>query len=233
MGARWIALAPLLRDARGDGGRAAVARMMAVGSVLGLGAACAIIVPPHYLNGLQFAWIAVYGLSPFAACAVETLARAHRALALAAIAFLALPSTIECLARLGFAAPVSLVVSADEQRLLAELPARAAPNDAVLEPSILVDPDVLSPLPVLTGRPVYLSLAATAQVLAPAEQERRLRHVAALFGESDREAARRALHESGAAFVYAPARWPLRVDPAGLLAPVARNPAGVLYRVLP
>lgn len=231
LGARAFAW-PALRDGfRDASGRGVALRLLAVAAGLGLAASFAIVTTPHYLNGAQFAWAATFGLWPPAALGFERLWRTGRRPACAAFAALALCSLPQLLGPLGYRAPIWQRVSAAERTLLAHLPAAPAERGVVLEPSMLADPDRASPVPWLTGQPVYLSLLSAVQSLPADEREQRFVEIATVFLERDRARALAAIAASGARWVYAPASLPLRFDPTGALEVVARSSAGTLYRV--
>lgn len=228
IGARVLALPVLWNGVREEGARGAALRVIGTAALLGLGAAFLLVTAPHYLNGAQFAWCASFGLWPLVALELERLWRAGRLLACAACLMLAFVSTGHLLGPLGYGAPIWQRVPQAERALLARLPAG---SEVVLEPSMLADPDRPSPVPWLTGHSVHLSLLSAVQSLPAEEREARFRQVATSFVERDRAAALRAIRASGAGWVYAPARLPLRFDPGAALEVVAQSPAGTLYRV--
>jgi hypothetical protein len=231
LGARAFAL-PVLREGRRDeSGRGVALRMLGAAAGLGLCGAFAVVTAPHYLNGAQFAWAATFGLWPLAALQLERLWRGGPRAACVALALLAFASTAHVLGPLGYRAPLWQRVGAEERELLAHLPPTAGPRDAVLEPSMLADTDRASPVPWLTGHPVYLSLLSAVQSLPAAERERRFVQIATVFVERDRAAALEAIRASAVGWVYAPAAFPLRFEPGDALEVVARSPAGTLYRV--
>jgi hypothetical protein len=158
-------------------------------------------------------------------------ARERRFVALALALSLAAVGTWDTIVRLGLGAPVSAKVSAEELALVAELRGLAPPEASVLEPSMLDHPDFPSPVAWHAGRSVYLSLASAAHQLPPVEQNERLDRLVAIYGGADRNEALAALAGTGAAWLYAPARRPLRFDPGDRLEPVRRSVAGTLYRV--
>jgi hypothetical protein len=242
LGARWIALPELVRAFRAAppaGGPAtsvevrATLQWIAFGSAAALAAGFGVVVTPHYLNGAQFAWFATFGLWPVAALPLgRWLAR--RSLApVVLVAALALPSGIDAVLRLGLAAPLRTSVRPDERELCDALARLSAPDDAVLEPSILADGDRPSPIPFLAGRAVRLSLISTVQSLSAPERERRFEQVLAVFAGDDAAAARRALAESDARFVVVPFGWRPRVELAAFLEPVWRGPGGAIWRAPP
>jgi hypothetical protein len=234
LGARFASLPELTRvwrePVQGDPAASAVLRWIALGSALSILLAFLVVTTPHSLNGAQFAWFASFLLWPLAALHVERWLAARRVVALGGFAALALPSLAFFPGPLAYGAPVRLRVSPEERALCEKLAAISAPGDAVLEPSILKDVDRPSPIPLLAGRPVHLSLVSVIQSLPKAERDRRFEEVLALFAGDDAETARRAVAASGARFVVVPAGWRLNVDPAWL-EPVLHEPAGVVYRV--
>lgn len=247
VGARVVALPVLWRMASASGdasatvaeraagagvaGRALAARVAGGAALVGAGLSLVVVVPPHYLNGAQFAWVLGFGLWPWCALAIER-ALARRRFALAVIVVVAaLPGTSAVLGRLGFGARMSQRVSPAERDLLERLEAVSSPLDVVLEPSMLVDPDRPSAVPWLAGRPVHLSLLSVAQNLSQAEIDARFDRVVTVFAEGPRDEALAAVRDSGARFVLAPTGRPLPFDPGDAWEVVARTPAGVLYRV--
>jgi hypothetical protein len=231
LGARAFALPVLRAGCRNESGLGAALRLLGAAAGLGLGAAFAVVTTPHYLNGAQFAWAATFGLWPLAALQLERLWRARRRAACTSVAVLAFASTPHVLGPLGYGAPIWQRVGSTERELLAHLPVSDGPRKVVLEPSMLADTDRPSPVPWLTGHPVYLSLLSAVQSLPAAERERRFVQIARVFVERDRAAALEAIRESGVGWVYAPAPFPLRFEPGDALEVVARSPAGTLYRV--
>ncbi len=83
-------------------------------------------------------------------------------------------------------------ISRDEQALGAALRRVSAPGDVVLEPSMLVNTDRPSSIPLFAGRPVYLSLLSAVLNLPAAERELRFARVATVFAGDDPAAAARA-----------------------------------------
>lgn len=233
LGARLFAVPVLLGAARGDDGPAVALRAIGLAALAGLGASILLVTTPHYLNGAQFAWAATFGLWPPTAIALERSVRERRLVAVALVLVLAFAGTSALVVRLGLRAPIWQRVPAAERSLLQTLGPISAPRDVVLEPSMIGDPDRASPVPWITGRSVYLSLLSAVQSVPDSERERRFDVLLAVFQGSDREAAARAIAESGAEWVYAPAAFRLRFDANGLLEPVGRSDAGTLYRVLP
>jgi hypothetical protein len=233
LGARLLLVPEWIRAARSGGGREALfARHVLVGAALGLSLACALATTPHHTNGVQLAWTASFG-GWLAACSVlPRWWQERRLAALAAFVLLLAPGSFRPLVPLGFAAPARFAVSAAERAFLEEVARHVGPRDVVLEPSILRDMDVPSPLPWLANRPVYLSHFSAVQQLPAAERERRLEHLLAVFLERDDSAAREALLASGAGFVLVPAGWPpLSAGASALLQPLLRSEVGALYRV--
>lgn len=231
LGARAFALPVLWRGVRGEEGPAVALRVLGFAALAGFGAAFLLVTTPHYLNGAQFAWAGTFGLWPVAALAFERFVREGRLLPAGALLVMAFLSTPKLLGALGHGAPIWQRVPSAEIALLQRLPELSASGDLVLEPSMIADPDRPSPVPWVTGRPVYLSLLSAVQSLPEAEREARFDALLAVFLGTDRDAAAGAIARSGAAWVYAPAAFPLRFDVAGLLEPVARATAGTLYRV--
>ena len=235
LGARTVALPALRHGSRGAGaapGRAAACRWIGLAAALGLAGALVFTTRPHYLNGAQFAWIATCGLWPFAAPTLGRWWSGRRIVPLVLVAALVLPGTWHALVRLGFAAPGAVAVSSEELALVRELRSLSAPDEVVLEPSMLQSTDFPSPVTWHAGRPVYLSLLSAAQLLPEPELFARHERLVAVFAGTDRAAAAVAIRESGARWLYAPAAWPLRFEPGPELAIAVRNPAGVVYRVV-
>ena len=230
LGARAFALGELLRGTQ-DAAKAIVYRHLAIASLLGFGLAFALATPPHFLNAAQFAWIASFGLWPLLAIAMARWLRDGRWLPLAVVSLLVLPGSLDTLLRLGWGAPQSFSISSDERSLGAALREASAPGDVVFEPSMLVDTDRPSAIPLFAGRPVYLSLLSAVLNLPAQERELRFARVAAFFAGDDQNAAARALRESGAAFVFVPRGVELRHAALRAFEVVATNGAGTLYRV--
>jgi hypothetical protein len=231
LGARALALPELLRGARAGGGVVAVHRLLAFACAVGFALAFAVATPPHHLNAAQFAWIATFGLWIPAAIAAARWVEGGRWPLLLALALLALPGSLYATVRLGYRAPETLRVEGAEAALAAALREASAPADVLLEPSMLLDADRPSPFPLLAGRPVYLSLLSAVMGVPAAEREARFARVASVFAGDDAAAARRALHETGAAFLYAPRGAAPRALPADALELLRENAAGRLYRV--
>jgi hypothetical protein len=229
LGARACALGELLRGTR-DAAKAIAYRHLAVASLFGFALAFALATPPHFLNAAQFAWIATFGLWPLLAIAMAEWLRAGRWLPLAVALLLALPGSLDTLLRLGWGAPQSFAISRDEQSLAASLRRASAPGDVVFEPSMLISTDRPSPLPLLAGRPVHLSLLSAVLNLPAEERELRFARIAAVFAGDDPNAAARALRESGAAFVFVPRGAEPHHDALRALAVVEENGAGTIYR---
>jgi hypothetical protein len=230
LGARALALPGLMRGLRG-GSRAVVSRWLLTAGAVGLALAMTVGAPPHYLNAAQFAWVAVFGLAPLLAIACAEWIAAGRWLPLALATLLAVPGAGDAILRLGAGAPQRFAISAAERELCTELARRSASNDVVFEPSMIRDTDVPSPIPLLAGRPVYLSLLSAVSNLPPEERDARFARLAAFFAGTDPAAARRALAESRAAFVFAPAASPASGAASAELVPIFENAAGRLYRV--
>jgi len=142
-----------------------------------------------------------------------------------------LPGTARVLLRLGYAAPAVAIVSLEERDLLTRLRSMSRASDSVLEPSMLEDPEVPSPVTWIAGRAVYLTNRSAAAILPAAEARARLRRVVDVFARGERDAALAAIVESGVSWVYAPARGPQRRDWADGLDLVLESPAGAVYRV--
>jgi hypothetical protein len=234
LGSRWLALAELARGLRGGAQPAATGllRWIAFGSIAALALALGVVVRPHYLNGAQFAWFATFTAWPLAALAAARALAAGRGAPLVLLVALALPSLADLFGPLGLAAPPRMQVRPEERALLEELARAAGPDDAVMEPSMLLDTDRASPIPYLTGLPVHLSLLSVVQSLPAAERNRRFDEVVAVFAGGDPAAARRALAASGARWVYVPLGVRPGVDLRALLGdPALRGPAGAVYRL--
>jgi hypothetical protein len=233
LGARLLLLPEWMRAARsGEAREALLARHVLVSGALGFALACALATTPHQTNGVQLAWAASFGGWLAAACALPRWWRTRRFATLAAFLLLLAPGSLRALVPLGFAAPARFAVSATERALLDEVTRHVGLDDVVLEPSILRDMDVPSPLPWLANRPVYLSLLSAVQQLPEAERERRLEHLFAVFLERDDARAREAVLASGASFVLVPAGWPpLSAGARDLLEPLVTHEAGTLFRV--
>lgn len=230
LGARGLASSELLRGARAAVGSAPL-RVLAFASAIGLALAFSVATPPHYLNASQFAWVAVFGLAPVLAIACARWLEAGRWLPLAAVALLAAPGSADAILRLGYGAPQRFAITPPTRALCAEIARVSAPGDVVFEPSMLADTDVPSPIPLLAGRPVYLSLLSAVGNLDENERDLRYARLVAFFAGADPDAARRALLESGARFVVVPARAP--APPFLPSDPIFENEAGRLYRAAP
>ena len=229
LGARALALGEVWRGAR-VAATAVVYRQLAIASVLGFALAFTLATPPHFLNAAQFAWIAIFGLWPLVAIAIARWQREGRWVLLAVAVLLTLPGSLDTLLRLGWGAPRTFSISRDERSLAVALRAASAPGDVVFEPSMLVSTDHPSAMPLLAGRPVYLSLLSAVLNLPVPERELRFARVATFFAGDDANAAARALHESRARFVFVPRGVQLRHDVLDGLDVVATNAAGTLYR---
>lgn len=230
LGARALALGEVVRGAR-SGAAASVYRQLALGSALGFALAFTIATPPHHLNAAQFTWIATFGLWPLLAIAAARWLQAGRWVPLAVATILLVPGSIDTLLRLGVGAPQSFAISRDERELAAALQRVSAPGDVVLEPSMLASTDRPAAIPLLAGRPVYLSLLSAVMNLPATERDARFERIAVFFAGDDSNAARRALRESGAAFVYLPRGASPRNDALDALEVVEANAAGRLFRV--
>jgi len=239
LGVRLAALPALWRGSFGTAresaapGAAAVHRILAVASLLGLGAACLLATPPHYPNVVQFAWSGLFGLWVVLAVPLDAwLARGRRG-RVALVVGLALPSGLFWLLFQGWAAPLHERTSADERLLMTRLAEFAAPDALVLEPSLLESPGRPSPVAWLAGRPVHLSKSGMAAYLPESERNARAARLEAVFGTTDRSAALAAIRETDARWIYAPATRPLRFDPRPELELEYANPGGALWRVRP
>jgi hypothetical protein len=230
LGARVFALPALARGAR-RGEAVAAHRVLAFASAGGLLLAMTVGAPPHYLNAAQFAWVAVFGLAPLLAIACAEWWQAGRRMPLVCVLLLALPGSADAILRLGFGAPQRFGVSRAERELCLRLAEVSKPGDVVFEPSMLLDPDRPSAVPLLAGRPVFLSLLSAVGNLPAAERDVRYEAIVAFFAGREAVAARAALAGSGARFVLVPSG--VTPAPAALdgLAPIFDNAAGRLYRV--
>jgi hypothetical protein len=184
--------------------------------------------PPHHLNAAQFAWVAVFGLAPWLAIACARWIEAGRWLPLAAAVLLAAPGAADAIVRLGYGAPQRFAIAADERALAAAVARFSAPGEVIFEPSMILDTDRPSALPLFAGRPVHLSLLSAVSDLPPAERDARFARLVAYFVGRDASAAQAALAESGARFVLVPAGIPAPVAPPSEL--LFENAAGRLYR---
>lgn len=230
LGVRALALPELSRGWRRDTG-AIPYRVLGFASAVGLALAMTVGAPPHYLNAAQFAWVAVFGLAPLLAITCARWIEAGRWLPLALATLLALPGAGDAIVRLGYGAPQRFAISRDERELCDALARVSAPGDVVFEPSMIRDTDVPSPIPLLAGRPVYLSLLSAVGNLSGDERDARFARLAAFFASDDVVAARRALAESGAAFVWVPAGVAPVAAASPALESIFENAAGKLYRV--
>jgi hypothetical protein len=230
LGARALAIPELLRGARA-GNASTPYRVLGAAGAVGMVLAMTAATPPHFLNTAQFSWVAVFGMAPLLAVACARWLAARRWLPLAAAALLAAPGAADVLLRLGYGAPLRFSISPEERALCDAIERAAAPADVVFEPSMLRDTDVPSPIPLLAGRPVHLSLLSAVDYLPPDARDARFSRVARFYAGTDALDARRALAESGAAFVVVPRGF---APPAAALEPLAlafENDAGKLYRV--
>lgn len=230
VGARLLALPRLVRGARG-GNLEAPYRVLLCASLAGLVLAMTVAAPPHYLNAAQFAWIAVFGMAPLLAMACAEWIASRRWVPLVAALLLALPGSADAILRLGFGAQQRFSISAAERELCARLAEVSAPGDVVFEPSMIVDTDRPSAVPLLAGRPVYMSLLSAVGNLPASVRDERFAGLVAVFVGRDVGAAQRALAEAQARFVVVPAGvtpMPAVLTP---LVPVFENAAGRIYRV--
>ncbi len=232
LGARAFGLGELWQKAQAaDPGAAAASRWLGLAAALGLGAALLITTRPHYLNGLQFAFVATAGLWPYVALAVARAAANRRVAVPLLVLGLAAPGAWQVWVGLGAAAPPSAAVPAVDLALMRGLRAEVPPGDVVLEPSVVAHPDFPSPVAWAAGRSVVLTLSSASRVLPEYEREERHRQVATVFGRGDRRQALRALRASGAGWLLVPKPLPLSFAPAPELEHVLANPAGDLYRL--
>jgi hypothetical protein len=236
LGARLVALPELWRGCRfGAGpsdGRSTTYRVLLAAAVLGIGAAGTIAFAPYYPNGLQFAWSASFPLwIVLGVSAGRWLAGGrHLQVALVLVLLLALAHAGRTISERAWTAPVAGRVSAQERALLEQLAAVSHPDDVVLEPSWF-DQRLISPVPWLAGRQVYLTGGNHVASLPKWDELLRVGNIHHVFAGERRESALAALETTKAHFVYAPAAWPLRFDPGDALEEIARNDAGVVYRV--
>ena len=238
LGARLLALPDLWRGCRfGAGtpnGRSTTYRLLLAAAVLGMGAACTIAFAPYYPNGLQFAWSASFSLWIVLGVSAGRWLTAGRrlpvALVLVLLLALALAHAGRTIADRAWTAPVAGRVSAEERALLEQLAALSHPDDVVLEPSWF-DQRLISPVPWIAGRQVYLTGGNHVASLPKWDEMLRVGNIHHVFVGERREPALVALETTKADFVYAPAAWPLRFDPGDALEEIARNEAGVIYRV--
>lgn len=235
LGVRLLAVPELVRGCRlrsgvADGS-AAVHRLFLLAGAIGVALACTVGAPPHYLNGAQFAWSASFPLWLVLGALGGRWRGGRGGLLLVPVVVLALAAPWAWLRReAAQTAPVQRV-EADERELLERFARLSAPGDLVLEPSAVLAPDLLSPVPWLAGRPVYLSSRHVATYLEPASVQLRVGRVFSAFGLAEAGPALAAIEATGARFVYAPAALPLRFDPGDALEIVTQGPAGVIYRV--
>jgi hypothetical protein len=145
----------------------------------------------------------------------------------------ALISTVPVVGRLGYGAKAMAVVSQDEADLLGRLRTLSRPDSVVLEPSILMHEWFPSPVTWVAGRSVSLTSRPAIAALAPEDARARIARIEAVFNSSDRGAALEAISQSGATWVYAPSRAPLRFRPVEPLQVALQNAAGIVYRVGP
>lgn len=234
LGARLLALPELWRGCRfGAGppdGRSTTYRLLLAAAVLGMGAASTIAFSPYYPNGLQFAWGASFPLWLVLGVAAGRWLAVGRRLPVVLVLLLALAHVAQTISDRAWTAPVAGRVSAQERALLEQLAAVSQPDDVVLEPSWF-DQRLASPVPWLAGRQVYLTAGVHFDSLPKWEQLLRVGNVHHVFVGERSEPALAALESTKAHFVYAPAAWPLRFDPGDALEEIARNEAGVIYRV--
>jgi len=236
-GARFAALPALWRGSSGDApepaapGAAGVMRVIAGAAILGIGAACLLATPPHYLNVVQFAWSGLFGLWVVLAVELEAWLVRDRRWRVLAVFGLALPTGLFWLLDQGWAAPAHERTSLDERLLMARLAELSDPDALVLEPSLLVSPGRPTPVAWLAGRQAYLSKSGMAEYLPEAERSARTARLEAVFATADRTRALAALRETGAEWLYAPEARPLGFDPRPELVLEHVNPAGSLWRV--
>jgi hypothetical protein len=237
LGARLLALPELARGCRfgaaDANGRAVAHRVLLAAVGVGVLLACTVGIAPHFQNGAQFSWSAAFGLWIVLGVAAGRWLADRRWLWLAVVLVLSLSSSWRWIHDFAWAAPVIGRVSAEERALFDELATVSNPDDLVLEPSWL--DDVLSMVPPLAGRPVYLSLSSSGMggELPMWDQIFRVGNIHHVFQGGRREAALTALRATEARFVYAPAARPLPLDLGDVLEVVARNSAGTVYRVRP
>ncbi|MCP5058538.1 MAG: hypothetical protein GY937_17690 [bacterium] len=239
LGARLFALPELWRRSKAtgasieEGTRVALHRTVAIAAGFGFAATCILKNSPHHLNVTQFTWIASFGLWPFVALVLGRWVVEQRWLAISLLLLLALLSTGRVLGPLGYGAKVKTVVGQDERDLLERLRVLSQPDDVVLEPSILLQRDVPSPVTWVSGRTVYLTGRSSTAALTREEARARVSRIAAVYTGSDRNAALTAIAESGAEWVYAPVRAPLPFPAGEPLEVALQNAAGIVYRVGP
>lgn len=235
LGARLLALPELWRGCRfgaaAADGRSTTYRLLLAAAVLGMGAACTIAFLPYYPNGLQFAWSASFTLWLVVGVSAGRWLAAGRRLAVALVLALALAHVGRTIEDRTWTAPVAGRVSAEERALLEQLAALSEPGDLVLEPSWF-DQRLTSPVPWLAGRPVYLTgTGGYVGMLSKWDELFRTGNIHHVFVGERSEPAIAAVEATKARFVYAPTAWPLRFDPGDALEEIARNEAGVIYRV--
>lgn len=232
LGARAMAVPELLRGcADADPGRSFAWRVLGFAAAGGFGLTLVVAAGPHYLNGGQFAWPALFALALALGLAVDRWLRAGRR-ALAGLALgLALASPALTLVRMGAGAPVLSRVGPDERTLLHALAVRVAPDEVVLEPSWLAQPDHPAATTWLAGRGVYLSTDGAAAYLPSWERLFRADVLRRVYQSPDRASALRAVEASRARWVLAPRGHALAFDPGPALEAVFTNEAGTLYRV--
>lgn len=238
-GARWAALPALLRAWRqpavreGAPGEGDVRRILgawaAVGALLTLG----FHTPPHFPNAGQFAWCAAFLLwIPFVSV-LEASWRAGRRIRVAALGALALCSGPAWLWQQGLSAPPVQRLD-PEVAALVEAAGRATREDEiVLEPSLLLESGFPTPLAWLARRPVWASQGGMVRYLPEAEARRRRAQLEAIYLGQDAGAAARALRETGAALVVAPAGLPTPLRVGRDAEVVFSSAAGRLLRPLP
>lgn len=235
LGARLLALPELWRGCRfgaaSPDGRSTTYRVLLAAAVLGMGAACTIAFLPYYPNGLQFAWSASFTLWLVLGVSAGRWLAAGRRLAVALVLLLALAHAGRTISDRAWTTPVVGRVSAEERALLEQLAAASEPGDLVLEPSWF-DQRSTSPVPWVAGRPVYLTgTGGYVGMLPKWEELLRVGNIHDVFVGGRKEPAIAALEATKARFVYSPAAWPLHFDPGDALEEIARNEAGVIYRV--
>jgi hypothetical protein len=236
LGVRGLALPPLwraLRDPeRGDEGGRAVLCVLGAAGIVGLVLTFATATRPYPLNAGQFAWAASFGLWPVLGLVLGRAAQRGGRLVLLTVGALAVPTGLFWILGQGLRAVPHHIVSLDERILLETLRDSSRPGERVLEPSLRMGEGRLSPVPWLARRPVYASLGAIADYLAPDERARRERVVADAFESPDPVVAMAAIRASGARLVYSPAERPLSFAPGPGLRLVRANPAGAILRVV-
>jgi hypothetical protein len=237
LGARLLALPELVRGCRfgaaDASGRAVAHRVLLAAVGVGVLLACTVGIAPHYQNGASFSWSATFGLWIVLGVAAGRWLAERRWLWLAVVLVISLSSSWRWIHDFAWAAPVIGRVSAEERALFDQLAAVSQPDDLVLEPSWL--DDVLSMVPPLAGRPVYMSLSSSGMggELPIWDQLFRAGNIHRVFQGKLPEAAIAALRATEARFVYAPAARPLTLDLGEVLEIVAHNSAGTVYRVRP